>query len=50
MLYLDSFESGDIVVGEAYYGSYFVIALLQERGVDVVFEQYGARKTDFRKG
>lgn len=47
---LDSFESGDIVLGDAYYGSYFVIALLQERGVDVVFEQYGARKTDFRKG
>ena len=49
---LDSFESGDIVVGDAYFGGYFLLAELMSRGVDAVFEQYGARKksTDFRKG
>lgn len=49
---LDSFESGDIVVGDAYFGGYFLLAELTSCGVDAVFEQYGARKksTDFRKG
>ena len=49
---LDSFDSGDIVVGDAYYSCYFLLAELMARGVDVVFEQFGARrqKTDFRTG
>jgi len=49
---LDSFEPGDIVVGDAYYSGYFLLAELMARGIDVVFEQFGARrkKTDFRKG
>ena len=49
---LDSFESGDIVVGDAYFGGYFLLAELMARGIDAVFEQHGARKksTDFRKG
>ncbi len=49
---LDTFEPGDMVVGDSYYCTYFLIAALLERGVDVLFEQYGARKrtTDFRRG
>lgn len=49
---LDSFQPGDVVVGDAYYGGYFLLAELISRGVDVVFEQMGARrtKTDFRTG
>jgi hypothetical protein len=49
---LDSFESGDIVVGDAYFSSYFLLSELMARGIDAVFEQYGARRksTDFRKG
>lgn len=49
---LDSFEPGDVIVGDAYYSGYFLLAELMARGVDVVFEQFGARrkKTDFRKG
>jgi hypothetical protein len=49
---LDSFETGDIVVGDAYYSGYFLLAELMARGVDVAFEQFGGRrkKTDFRKG
>lgn len=49
---LDSFEKGDILLGDAYYASYFLLAELQSRGIDAVFEQNGARKksTDFRQG
>lgn len=49
---LDTFDTGDIVLGDAYFGGYLVLAELQSRGVDTVSEQYGARKrvSDFRKG
>jgi len=49
---LDTFNCGDLVLGDALFGSYFFLASLLEKGVDVVFEQMGARKlsTDFRKG
>lgn len=49
---LDTFSTGGIVLGDAYFGTYFLLADLAERGVDAVFEQYGTRKrsTDFRKG
>lgn len=46
----DGFVAGDILLADRYYCSYFLIAELLERGVDVVFEQHGARKTDFRTG
>jgi len=35
---LDSFESGDIVLADRYYCSYFLISQLLNRGVDVVFQ------------
>jgi len=49
---LGTFNTGDLVLGDAYYGSYFLLASLKEKGVDAVFEQMGARKrtTDFSKG
>ena len=47
---LGCFASGDVMVADSYYCSYFLIAELQTRGVDVVFEQHGARHTDFRTG
>ena len=42
----------DIVVGDAYFATYFLLCTLRERGVYAVFEQYGARQrsTDFRRG
>jgi hypothetical protein len=48
----DSFESGDILIADAYYASYFFIADMQAKGVDILMEQYGARRksTDFSKG
>jgi hypothetical protein len=49
---LDTLKRGDILLGDAYYATYFLLCDLQHRGVDGVFEQYGARKrsTDFRRG
>ncbi len=38
------------MLADSYYCSYFLIAALQARGVDVLFEQHGARHTDFRTG
>lgn len=49
---LDIFESGDVMLGDAFYGTYFLLAELRSRGVDALFEQQGMRKrsTDFRPG
>jgi hypothetical protein len=47
---LAALEPGDVVLADRYYCSYWLIALLLAMGVDVVFGQNGARKTDFRKG
>ena len=47
---LGSFTSGDVMLADSYYCSFFLIAALQARGVDVLFEQHGARHTDFRTG
>jgi hypothetical protein len=49
---LDSLERGDILLGDAYFPTYFLLCGLVQRGVDGLFEQYGARKrsTDFREG
>ena len=49
---LDTFTAGDVVLGDAFYGTYFLLAALIEKGVDVVFEQMGQRRrvTDFRTG
>jgi len=46
------FSTGEVVLGDAFFGTYFLLADLKARGVDAVFEQMGARKrvTDFRKG
>ncbi len=47
-----SFESGDIVLGDAFFATYFFIAEMQEKGVDILMEQNGSRRknTDFRQG
>jgi len=41
---LDTLKRGDILLGDAYYATYFLLCDLQHRGVDGVFEQYGARR------
>lgn len=48
----DTFRAGDIVLGDALYAAYFFITAMQEKGVDIVMMQHGARRrsTDFRCG
>jgi hypothetical protein len=47
---LDVFERGDVMLADALYCSYWLVGTLIERGVDVVIEQHGSRRTDFRRG
>ena len=48
----DRLKPGDILLGDALYATYFFIAQMQARGVDIVMEQHGSRTrvTDFRRG
>jgi hypothetical protein len=45
-----AFSCGDVMLADAFYCNYFLIAALQAMGVDVLFPQNGARITDFRRG
>ena len=49
---LDTLASDDVLVGDAFYATYFLLCALRERGIDAVFEQHGSRQrmTDFRRG
>ena len=44
------FRPGDILLGDRYFCSYFMIALLQEMGVDFVTRVHQLRTVDFRRG
>jgi hypothetical protein len=48
----DTLDSGDILLGDAFFPTYFFIARMHAQGVDILMEQQGARKrvTDFRRG
>lgn len=45
-------EAGDILMGDAFFPTFFFIAAMLAQGVDILMEQQGARKrvTDFRRG
>ena len=45
-----AFCAGDVMLADAFYCNYFLIAKLQADGVEVLFEQNGTRITDFRRG
>jgi hypothetical protein len=49
---LDTFQTGSIVVGDAFFVPYFLLVEMLKRGAYVLFEQHGSRKrtTDFGKG
>lgn len=47
---LDRFVHGDVVVADRYYCSYWLVALLQQRGVDVVFRLHASRTYNFQRG
>ncbi len=48
----ETFESGDVVLGDAFFANYFFMAKMQDKGVDMLMQQNGARArvTDFRRG
>ena len=47
-----AFHTGDVILGDALFSTYFFITAMQEKGVDILLEQHGARQrsTDFRQG
>ena len=47
---LDSLTVGDLLLGDSYYCTYGLIALLEQREIPVVFELHAQRKADFRRG
>jgi Transposase DDE domain len=47
---LDRLRPGDVVLADRHYGSYFLVVLLRQRGVDVVFRLHQCRDVDFRRG
>jgi hypothetical protein len=51
-LQLDTLARGDVLLGDAFFATYFLLCALSERGVDAVFEQHGARQrtTNFGLG
>jgi hypothetical protein len=46
----DAFQAGEIVLGDRLFCTFFDVARLHARGVDVVFRLSSARKSDFRRG
>jgi putative transposase len=47
---LERLPRGSVVLADRYYCSYFMVALLWERGADVVFRLHQCRDVDFRRG
>jgi putative transposase len=47
---LERLGTGDVLLADRYYCSYFMIALLRERGIDLVVRLHQARTADFRRG
>ncbi len=46
----DGLRPGEVVLGDRYFASYFGIAGLATRGVDVLFRMHQRRNVDFRRG
>lgn len=48
----ETLQPDDILIGDAFFPTFFFIAAMLDRGVDILMEQMGARKrvTDFRRG
>jgi hypothetical protein len=46
----DALSPGDIVLGDRYFGGWFMLALLRASGVDFVSRLHQLRKADFQRG
>jgi hypothetical protein len=47
---MSSFDETDVMLGDCYYPSFFLMAMLMQLGISGVFPMHGARKYDFRRG
>ena len=47
---LNGMASGEIVVGDRYFSSFFMLAELMQREIDGLFRMHQLRKFDFRRG
>jgi hypothetical protein len=47
---LEGLASGEIVLGDRYFASFFMLAALVQRDVDGLFRMHHRRKFDFRRG
>jgi hypothetical protein len=49
---LNTFRSGDLIIGDALYSSYWLLSHLQKEGISGIFQQNGgrAKSADFRIG
>lgn len=47
---LDRFVPGDLVIADRAYSSYFLLAALQQRGIDFVIREHQLRKNDPARG
>jgi len=46
----DLLDEGDVLLADRYFGGWFDIALLRQRGIDVAVRKHQLRATDFRTG
>ena len=46
----DKLKPGDVVLGDRYFGGWFMLALLRQLGVDFVMRLHQLRQVDFRRG
>jgi len=47
---LPRLRPGDLLLGDRYYGSYWLVALAHDQGVDALYRQHHRRVSDFRRG
>jgi hypothetical protein len=47
---MNNFKPGDVVLGDAYYGTFFLLSTLIQSRIEAVFPIHGSRNRDFRRG
>jgi len=47
---IDKFDGSDLMLADRYFAGFFLVATMLQKGVEVLFEQHGARKTHFLRG
>lgn len=47
---INGLETGDVILADRYYASYWLMAMLHNQGVDSVMRQHQHRRVDFRRG